>query len=167
VVLSEVTQQSTGIAQSLRTFGVPQSATACIESIFRVRWERDYIVYFVAIANFRPENLDRLASVTYDWWINPFASSIHVRCDGYDDEGREFCDSGKCTAPNSVVTAFTIKHQPHINFCPGYFTRKTLAEALMGGDWVEAGAYFNQGECNLPISRQDHELILASFCLGT
>jgi hypothetical protein len=73
------------------------------------------IVYFAAIANVRPENLDRLASVTYDWRINPFADSLHVRC----DDPKKFCDSEKCALEGSVVTAYTIDHEPHINFCPG------------------------------------------------
>ena len=99
-------------------------------------------------ANVEPDNLDRLAAVTYDWRINPFASSLHVRCDDKGDS-KESCKSLECEQTGSTVLAYTIKHEPHINFCPGYFTQRTLTEALHGGDWVSASGYFNQGERNL------------------
>jgi hypothetical protein len=105
-------------------------------------------MYPAAFVNATPDNLDRLAAVTYDWRINSFASSLHVRCDDAADP-KLTCKSLECDGDDSVVLAYTIEHEPHINFCPGYFTRKTLTEALQMGPWTSADMYFNQGERDL------------------
>ena len=103
---------------------------------------REMLRRFVPFVDLEAGNLDRLAGVTYNWWLNPFVRSIHVRC----DDPNSFCLPDKCAAEGALVLAYTINHKPHINFCPGYFTRKTLTEAMQGGSWALADMYYNQGQ---------------------
>ncbi|KAM0716045.1 hypothetical protein Q7P37_008559 [Cladosporium fusiforme] len=67
------------------------------------------------------ENLDRLASVTYNYWLNPFAQTMHARCDDPESE---------CPCNLGTKNAYNIGHKSEINFCPGYFDQLTLGHAL-------------------------------------
>lgn len=90
-------------------------------------------------------NLDRLASVTYNWWFNPFAKRIHARCD--DPRHQCPCDVGG-------MTAYTIDHKPEINFCPRYFTLPTLGDVEkypLQGRWDWPWYYFNRGQHPCPL----------------
>jgi hypothetical protein len=123
--------------------------------------QKEVLICFTPSVDFESANLDRLAAVTYDFRLNPFARSIHVRCDDPED----FCSPAKCAADGSLVYAYTINHKPHINFCNGYFTRKSLKE-VMAKSWASADGYFNKGWCAILLAR-NHKLMLASLCLGT
>jgi hypothetical protein len=117
---------------------------------------------FAPSVDFESGNLDRLAAVTYDFWLNPFARTIHVRCDDPED----YCSPPECALDGSVVSAYTIDHKPHINFCGGYFRQKSLADAMMADKaWDRATGYYNKGWCDMMLAR-NHKLTLTSFHLG-
>lgn len=98
-------------------------------------------VDFETIAKLSADNLNRAAAVTYQWWINPFAKRLHARC----DDPLLQCT---CTAQGET-DAYTISHQPNINFCPGYFKRPALATALATpeqGAWEYVLAFYSRGK---------------------
>jgi hypothetical protein len=86
-------------------------------------------------------NLNRAASVSYQYWLNPFAPRLHVRC----DDPRTECP---CLPGRGRTIAYTMDNQPHINFCPPYFSKVPLDTALAGSDTSRQGYvsyYDNRG----------------------
>lgn len=118
---------------------------------------------YTQYADINADNLNRLAAVTYQYRLNPFARWLHVRC----DDPENACSPKECVSQGKYRTAYNIKLDPHINFCNGYFRQKTLTDALMGGDWTNALAYFNQGKCDMLWHCRHYKLMFPSFCLGT
>nr|POF17946.1 hypothetical protein CFP56_13357 [Quercus suber] len=91
-------------------------------------------------------NFNRAAAVTYQWWLNPFATRLHARCDDPDN----LCE---CTGGPGETEAYTRHHEPDINFCPGYFRRPPLPNAIASpeeGQWEYVYAFHNQGWPGIP-----------------
>jgi hypothetical protein len=70
-------------------FWGPAERNRVYRDLIQSETEKRRLLYFAACANVGPENLDRLASVSYDFWIDSSASWLQVR----RDDPRKFCDS--------------------------------------------------------------------------
>ena len=93
------------------------------------------------------ENLNRAAAVSYQWWLNPFAKRLNARC----DDPLKQCDG---CGPGST-DAYTIDHEPEINFCERYFAESDLSDILQApqmGQWEYVDAFKSKGERQCVIS---------------
>ncbi|KAF2718586.1 hypothetical protein K431DRAFT_252913, partial [Polychaeton citri CBS 116435] len=90
------------------------------------------------------DNLNRAASTSYQWWLNPFASRLHVRCD-------DPLNKCPCVGPSpGTVLAYVIGGNAEINFCPGYFSLPDLATVLVHQPndlWEFVDAFMNKATC--------------------
>ena len=126
--------QSTGIVVPHKTSGVLilEMPNGGLSS--KVRWRQLLYVEVeqIPMANTKTANLDRAAEVSYQYWLNPFAPRLHVRC----DDPEELCP---CVPGEGVTVAYTIDNQPDINFCPRYFQKLSLDAALRLKDPAKEG----------------------------